>query len=359
MKITGIDVSTMDVPNGPPVNTYYAKNTYVVARIQTDAGIEGLGYTMLVGGMGASSVRAYLEDSIVPLIVGRDPTMIGEIWEAMYENDRGLRKKGIPVYAMSAIDIGLWDILGKSVDKPVWQLFGAHAEHIPVYGSGGFLSYAVDEIVAEAEGFRAQGCRHYKFKLGRPDVRENIERVRLVREALGPDMAILVDANQRWDVATNIRVAQMLEDYDLYWYEEPVLADNIDQCAQVAAATTIPIATGENEYTRYGFRDLIAAGAAQYLNPDIHRCGGFSQMMQISHLAAAYDVMIAPHLVPELSIQVLVSIPNAALVEVLAGAPDNLWEYGPEIVDGHMAPPDRPGHGMEFSADALKSYTLD
>lgn len=156
MKITGVTTSTMVVPNGPPVNTYYAANTYVVARIETDAGIEGLGYTMLVGGMGASAVRAYLEDSIVPLIIGADPLQIGAIWQAMYENDRGLRKKGIPVYAMSAIDIGLWDILGKAVDRPVWHLLGAHSERVPVYGSGGFLSYSVDEIVAEAEMFRGK-----------------------------------------------------------------------------------------------------------------------------------------------------------------------------------------------------------
>ena len=358
MKITGVTISTMAVPNGPPVNTYYAANTYIVTRIETDAGIEGLGYTMLVGGMGAGSVRAYLEENILPLVIGADPLQIGAIWQAMYENDRGLRKKGIPVYAMSAIDIGLWDILGKAVDRPIWHLFGAHNERVPVYGSGGFLSYSVDEIVAEAEAFRAQGCRHYKFKLGLPKVAENIDRVRRVREALGDDMEILVDANQRWDVATNIRVGRMLEEFDLYWYEEPVLADNIQQCADVAAAIAIPVATGENEYTRYGFRDLIEARAAQYLNPDIHRCGGFSEMMKISHLAAAYDVKIAPHLVPELSIHVLTAIPNAALVEVLAGSPDDLWEHPPAIVDGYMAPPDRPGHGMTFSTDAVRRYTV-
>ncbi len=126
----------------------------------------------------------------------------------------------------------------------------------------------------------------------------------------------------------------------------------------MAAAISIPVATGENEYTRYGFRDLIDARAAQYLNPDIHRCGGFSEMMRISHLAAAYDVKIAPHLVPELSVSVLAAIPNGSLVEVLAGSPENLWEHPVEIVDGHLLPPDRPGHGMTFSAEAIRDYTL-
>ena len=357
MKISKVTTSTLNVPNGPPVSEYYASNTYIAARIETDQGLQGLGYTMLVGGFGARSVRAYLEESLIPLLIGENPLDVGRLWQKMYENDRGIRKKGVPVYAISAIDIGLWDILAKSMDQPVWRVLGAHAGKMPVYGSGGFLPYSVDQIVTEAEGFRALGCRHYKFKLGRPNLMENVTRVREVRKALGDGMEILVDANQRWDVATNIRVANQLEDCALYWYEEPVLADNIAQCAEVARAIATPVATGENEYTRYGFRDLIDHKAAQFLNPDIHRCGGFSEMMKIAHLAAAYDVKIAPHLVPELSIHVLVSIPNGALVEFLAGSPDDLWVDPPKIVDGMMAPPDRPGHGMEFSAEAIKRYT--
>jgi len=356
MKITAIRTSILSVPNSPPVSSYYPANTYIIARIETDEGLEGLGYTMTVGPGGSSAIRAYLEDSLIPLLIGEDPLHVGRLWEKMYENDRGIRKKGIPVYAMSALDIGLWDIVGKAAGRPLWQLFGAHAEKIPVYGSGGFLPYTTDQIIAEAEGFRAKGCRHYKFKIGHPDVMENVRRVRDIRKALGDDMEILVDANQRWDVATNIRVANIIADENIYWYEEPVLADNIAECAEVALSIPIPVATGENEYTRYGFRDLIEAKAAHYLNPDIHRAGGFSEMLKISHLAAAHNVKIAPHLVPELSIHVLVSIPNAALVEYLAGSPDDLWVEPVEIVGGMMSPPNRPGHGMEFSPEALSRY---
>ena len=357
MKITNIATSVLDVPNEPPVSSYYPANTYVIARIETDEGIEGLGYTMLVGGFGARSVLAYLEESLIPLVMGEDPRQVGLLYERMYENDRGIRKKGVPMYAISAIDIGLWDILGKSLGAPVWRLLGGHGEPAPVYGSGGFLPYTVDQLIEEAEGFRAKGCNHYKFKIGRENVMENVERVRQVCAALG-DMEVLVDANQRWDAATNIRVANQLADCDIYWYEEPVLADNIEQCAQVARSIPFPVATGENEYTRYGFRDLIEAGAAQYLNPDIHRCGGFSEMMKISHLAAAYDIKIAPHLVPELSVHILVSIPNPALVEVLAGSPRDLFDQPVEIVDGALAAPTAPGHGISFSKEALTRYAV-
>lgn len=358
MKITAIRTSLLHVPNDPPVSEYYPANTYVVTRIETDEGVEGLGYTMFVGGNGSRAALAYLEESLIPLLIGEDPILVGGIWEKMYENDRGVRKKGIPVYSMSAIDIGLWDIIGKVADMPVWQLLGAHTDKVPVYGSGGFLPYSLDQLVAEAEHFRAKGCRHYKFKIGRPDVMENVYRVRQMRKELGDDMEILVDANQRWDVATNVKVGNLLEDCNLFWYEEPVLADNIDECAAVARAINTPIATGENEYTRYGFRDLIAAKAAHYLNPDIHRVGGFSEMMKISHLAAPYDVKIAPHLVPELSIHVMAAIPNGSLVEVLAGSPEDLFRHPVEIVDGGIALPNRPGHGVAFSEEAIKRYTI-
>jgi L-alanine-DL-glutamate epimerase-like enolase superfamily enzyme len=358
MKITAVKTFMLSVPNTPPVSSYYPANTYMVARIETDEGVEGLGYTMTVGPGGSSAILAYMKDSLIPLLIGENPLHVGRLWEKMYENDRGIRKKGIPVYAMSAIDIGLWDIIGKAAGKPLWQLLGAHAEKVGVYGSGGFLPYTVDQIVAEAKSFIDKGCRHYKFKIGRPDVMENIRRVRDVKKALGDDIDILVDANQRWDVATNIRVGNLLEEFNLYWYEEPVLADNIEECAEVASAIPIPVATGENEYTRYGFRDLIEARAAQYLNPDIHRCGGFSEIMKIAHLAAAYDVKVAPHLVPELSIHVLASIPNGALIEVLAGSPDDLWRDPVDIKGGMLTAPTRPGHGVEFSKEALKKYAV-
>ena len=227
-----------------------------------------------------------------------------------------------------------------------------------MYGSGGFLSYSIDEMVKEAQGFIDQGCRHYKMKIGRPDMALDIQRVRDVRRALGDDIALMVDVNQRWSVAQNLRAARKLEDLDLFWYEEPVIADSAAQCAEVARGTSLPIATGENEATRFGFRDLIDHRAASFLQPDVHRCGGIGEIMRISHLAAAYDIPIAPHLAPELSVSIVASIPNGSLVEWIAGWPAELWRDPPRIVDGHMIPPSRPGHGVEFSADAIKRFTV-
>ena len=361
MKIKAIKASTLNVPSPPPRNTYYPHNTYVVARIQTDEGIEGLGYTLLVGGNGASSVRAYLEDNIIPTLIGEDPLQIGKLWHKMYDADRGIRKKGVPMYAISAVDIALWDVLGKSVGRPLWQLWGGVTDSVPVYGGGGFLSYTIDDLVKEAEATFAIGSKYYKMKVGLtplPDMMANVKRVAALRKAIGDGPKILVDANQRLDVHTNVRLANMIEQYDIFWYEEPVYADNIGQCAEVARRINIPVATGENEYTRYGFRDLVESKAASILNPDIMRVGGFSELLKIAHLAAAYDITIAPHLAPELSIHVLASIPNALLLEwSISRTP--VWREEPVLDNGSLRVPTRPGHGMEFSEKALSEYLVE
>jgi L-alanine-DL-glutamate epimerase-like enolase superfamily enzyme len=360
MKIESIGLSTLNVDAPPPRNTYYPHNSYVVARIQTDEGLEGLGYTMLVGGNGASAVRAYLQDNLVPQLVGEDPRMIGALWQKMYDGDRGIRKKGIPMYAISAVDIALWDIMGKSLGRPLWQLWGGVTDRVPVYGGGGFLSYTIDDLVKEAQATIAVGSRYYKMKVGAaplPDIMDNVKRVAAVRKAIGDGVKIIVDANQRLDVHTNVRLGNAIEPYDIFWYEEPVYADNIAQCAEVARRINIPVATGENEYTRFGFRDLVEQKAATILNPDIMRCGGFSELIKISHLAAAYGVTIAPHLAPELSIHVMAAIPNALLLEwSITRTP--VWQEEPVLEDGFIRVPNRPGHGMEFSAEALARYVV-
>ncbi len=358
MKVTAVETMLLNVPSDPLVAKQYAQTGIAAALIHTDEGITGLGYTSAIGVWGIEAVKAYMDTRLAPLLIGRDPTHITALWQEMYRQDVGMRKKGITMYAISGIDIGLWDILGKAAGQPVARLLGGRPGRIPTYGSGGFLAYSTEEVVREAQAFLAKGCTSYKFKIGFPDLKKNVQRVRDVRQALGGDVTLMVDVNQRWDVLTNIRVGRQLEEYDLYWYEEPVLADNIQQCAEVARSIDIPVATGENEYTRYGFRDLIEAHAASFLQPDIQRCGGIGEMTRIAHLAAAYDIPIAPHLAPELSIQVLAAIPNAGPAEMVNTMPPDLFVHPVEIVDGALEVPDRPGHGIEFREEAVKKYRV-
>jgi L-alanine-DL-glutamate epimerase-like enolase superfamily enzyme len=229
-------------------------------------------------------------------------------------------------------------------------------DRIPVYGSGGWARYSFDDLVGEAKRYVAMGCRYYKMKIHHPDPRVNRQRVEAVREALGEDVRLMVDVNQRLDVLGNLRQAEQLADLDLVWYEEPSLADDLAACAEVAHAIRIPVATGENLYTRYEFRELIARGGARYLMPDVCRANGFSETLKIGHLAAAHQLALSPHVVHELSVHVVGALSNGFLVELIDWAPPDLFAEPLRCQDGHFTIPDRPGHGVAFTADAERRY---
>src|SRR5712692_6230648 len=358
MKITGIDSFVLTVPTPKPMALNYAQQKLVVAEISTDEGVKGLGYSLVFGGGGAESVHAYLESRLAPVLIGEDPLFVERLWERMFRADMGIKKQGVAAYALSALDIGLWDIAGKAAGLPLYKLWGAVTDRIPAYGSGGWSKYSERELIAEAEKYAAQGCRHYKMKIHHPDPRENRKRVEAVRRALGEGVRMMVDVNQRLDVLANIRQARSLEDFDLVWYEEPVLADDIAACAEVAHAIRIPVATGENNYTRFEFRELIERRAARYLMPDVCRANGFSETLRIGRHAAAHQVSVAPHVVHELSLQVVGALSNGFLVEFIDWAPADLFEGMPKCQGGAFRISERPGHGIALPADAEKKYRL-
>jgi L-alanine-DL-glutamate epimerase-like enolase superfamily enzyme len=195
------------------------------------------------------------------------------------------------------------------------------------------------------------------MKIHHPDPQTNRARVAAVAKALGPGVRMMVDANQKYDVETNLRQAALLEEFDLVWYEEPVLADDLQMCAEVAQRIRIPVATGENNYTRYEFRELIERKAARYLMPDVCRANGYSETLKIGHLAAAHGLQVSPHVVHELSLQVCGALSNGFLVELIDWTPPDLFEEMPRCQDGHFRIPDRPGHGMALAKGALQKYS--
>ena len=356
MRITDIASCVLTVPTREPMARNYPQQKLVVAEIATDEGVRGLGYSLVFGGGGAEAVHAYLEARLKLLLLGEDPLYVERLWEKMFRADMGIRKQGAAGYALAALDIGLWDIAGKAAGLPLYKLWGAASGRIPAYGSGGWSKYSEAELVAEAERYAAQGCRYYKMKIHHPDPRENRKRVAAVKQALGDGVRMMVDVNQRLDVQGNLRQAALLEDFDLVWYEEPVLADDNAACAAVARAIRIPVATGENHYTRYEFRDLIERGAATYLMPDVCRANGYSETMKIGRLAAAHQVQLSPHVVHELSLHVVGALANGFLVEFIDWTPPDLFEDLPKCEDGQFRIPERPGHGMALAKGAIEKY---
>src|SRR5918992_4881110 len=214
MKITTVDSFVLRVPTQKPIALEFREHRLIVANIQTDEGISGLGYSLAFGGGGAEAIQVYLETRLKPLLIGEDPLFVGRLWERMYRADRGIKRQGVAGYALSALDIGLWDIAGKAARLPLYKMWGAVSDRIRAYGSGGWPAYRVEEVVAEAQRYAAMGCRYYKMKIHDPDPRVNRRRVEAVRTALGDDVRLMVDVNQKLDVLGNIRQAKLLEDLD-------------------------------------------------------------------------------------------------------------------------------------------------
>jgi len=358
MKITSIESCVLTVPTSKQMALEFPHHKLVVAQIATDEGISGLGYSLVFGGGGggATAALAYLEERLKPLLIGEDPLAVERLWEKMYRGDRGVRRVGIAGMSLSALDIALWDIAGKAAKLPLFKLWGAVTDTIDCYGSGGWAKYADKDLVAEAERYAAMGCRYYKMKIHDPDPAVNRKRVETVRKALGSGVRMMVDVNQKLDVVANIRQARMLEDFDLVWYEEPVLSDDNAACAEVARSIRIPVATGENHYTRYEFRDLIERNAARYLMPDVCRANGFSETLRIARLAAAHGVAVSPHVVYEISIQIAGALSNGFLVELMDWMPPDLFEELPSCREGEIRIPDRPGHGLTLHKNAVAKY---
>ena len=356
MKITAIDTCVLTVPTPRPMSLEFPHHKLVVADIATDEGLRGLGYSLVFGGGGAEAVLSYLDLRLKPLLLDEDPLQVERLWEKMYRGDRGVRRIGLAGMAISALDIALWDLAAKAANLPLYRLWGAITDRVAAYGSGGWGRYTEADLIGEAEKYAALGIKYYKMKIHHPDPTMNRARVAAVRKALGPGVRLMVDVNQKLDLEGNLRQAALLEDFDLVWYEEPVLADDIAACAEVASRINIPVATGENHYTRYEFRELIERKAARYLMPDVCRANGYSETLKIGHLAAAHGVVVSPHVAHELSLQICGALSNGFLVEYMDWTPADLFEELPACRDGEFRIPAKPGHGLALAKAALQKY---
>jgi L-alanine-DL-glutamate epimerase-like enolase superfamily enzyme len=254
---------------------------------------------------------------------------------------------------ISALDGALWDAKAKSLGQPLFRLLGGARTQIPVYNSAGlWLSYSEAELVEEAERFIAEGFSAMKMRIGSGDADADIARVRLVRKTIGPKIKLMADANQGLSESQAIRLGRRLEEFDLTWFEEPLPAWDLEGVARVAAALDTPIASGETEYARYGFREMLTLGSADILMPDLQRVGGVSEFMRVGHMAAAYDVPVSSHLFPEASLSLLGAISNANFLEYMPWF-SPLYRETIEFRDGNAVIPERPGWGFTFDPERI------
>jgi D-galactarolactone cycloisomerase len=331
---------------------------FVIVRVRTAAGLEGIGVTYHE--VGGEAIVALIRHNIAPRLTGRDPLETDALWTELFHYLRGVGRKGLTYCGLSAVDLALWDLKGKLLDLPLYKLLGGNRTRVPVYASGGWTSYDDDQLVDEMRGMVARGFRTIKFKVGvegGTNLRRDVARVRKVRDAVGPDIAILVDANNCFDAATAVQLANRIRAFDIGLFEEPVLADDIPGLRRFRMATDIPLATGEHEYTKYGVRDLLLAEAADIVQVDGTRAGGYTEMLKIAALTQAWNVRFAPHGMEHMHLHLVAACANGAFLERLLMFEDitnAVFKDAPVPVDGIMTIPDKPGLGLDLDMDFIR-----
>ena len=332
----------------------------LLVHIKTDEGVEGLGV-----GEAPPGVRQVVESGFKELLIDQDPFDIEKIRHRLFWRSHRYGRQGIASRAASAIDIGLWDLKAKALGLPLYRLLGAFTDTVPIYGSGGWTDFSEQELVAEMTGHVEQGIKAVKMKIGKDmgkSEREDIERVAAVRKAVGDDVALYVDVNSGYYAKQAIYMCKEFEQYQVGWIEEPVLADDLTGLAEIRRAVSIPVATGEEEYTKQGFKELISGGAVDIVQPDVQRIGGVTEWMKVARLAEAFGLPMAPHAAQLVHLHVACAIPNLKAVEYMNHylEADRLWytEF-PEPRDGMWSPyPDKPGLGLELDPYAVDRWSV-
>ncbi|KAA9159062.1 mandelate racemase/muconate lactonizing enzyme family protein [Amycolatopsis acidicola] len=369
MKIVAVTTHVvshrLDVPFGMSQWDWDSRASCLV-EIRTDDGLTGWGECFGP----APGNRALIDGSFAPFLLGRDPRELTDIWDELYNRNREWGRKGISIAAISGIEIALWDLAGKAAGLPVWRLLGGkHTPQVRAYASAFYYGGDwKDDIEAEAHSIVDAGYRDVKMKVGR-ELTTDIERVRRARAALGPSVRIAVDANRGYTTAEAKSFLRALEDADLWFFEEPVLPEDLQGYREIRAGTTVPIAGGESEFTRWGFRELIETRAVDLLQPDATACGGIRATLLIAGMASAHGIPTLPHVWGS-------SITIAAGLHLLTALPQVTPSTGrgPVLVELDQAPnpfrsglaglatgpvlsvPDGPGLGIEIDRELLGRY---
>lgn len=354
MRITDVKVMTyslgkLDRPYRNSIITTTNKSVSLV-EVLTDDGVSGISF----GGN-----RPLVEGPIKGRLIGEDPLDSARLWHRMFTGWRKPVAKGDAIAAIGSVDNALWDLRGKILGLPVYRLLGGFRNRTPAYAAGGY--YEEDKgtsgLAAEMTHFVASGYRSVKMKVGGAPFAEDVNRVRAAREAIGPDIQLMVDANNAWNATEAIRFGRAVERYDICWFEEPCWPDDLEGAAAVCRALDMPVASGEIEYTRWGCRDLIERQAADIIQADPTTCGGLTEWVRVATLASAHHLPVAPHGSHYIGAHAVAAVENGMIVESYARLrpwQDDYISTGIRLEDGELVLPDLPGLGLEIDRQALE-----
>lgn len=329
-------------------SSWFGPMTAAIVEIATDAGIQGFG---MAGGGKGKLVAEVIAEQLRGLLLGQSPFDTERLWEQMFRASEFYGRKGVVIEAISGVDLALWDVAGKALGQPVYQLAGGKTkEKIPLYVTGNLTHRHL-----------AEGFRHVKLAVphgpagGAEGLRENVALVEKTRNLLGPDGDIMLDCYMALDVPYAIRLAKAVADYKVLWMEEPVPPDHIDDYRRIKdAVPDMQITGGEHEFTRYGFRELIEKKAVDILQPDIYRAGGFSELKKIAAMASAHNLPVIPHGLGAPTYHFVMCTPNAPraeFVDIFAQGGRPLFRGEPQPQDGFLTLGDAPGFGYELDLE--------
>jgi L-alanine-DL-glutamate epimerase-like enolase superfamily enzyme len=362
MKINSIETNLYKIPFDKPLSdaTHGLMPFFelITVRLSVDSGQEGLGYTYTCG-QGGKAVYSMIRGDLESLLINSDPLRIEYLWEKMWWHIHWVGRSGVSAIAMSAVDIALWDLKAKLYEEPLWRLLGGHDQRVPIYSGGIDLQFPLEDLKKQMQDAIKRGLKAIKMKVGRPNLSEDIARVSAIREMIGPDVHLMVDANMSWSVDQAIRASRSLAEYHIYWLEEPTIPDDLPGHIRISQEGALPIAAGENLRTIYDHNNYMRENAVSFPEPDCSNLGGITPWMKVAHMAEASNLPVTSHGIHDVHVHLLAAVPNSSYLEEHGFGIEKFMAKPLTVEDGMAIAPNTPGHGVVLDKEKLRPYLVE